>query len=74
MSNAPKKPRQKNLPDKAALLREVEHWKWQALTVQGRTEPWLKMPGLVVYLDTADKSDLAERFAVLDLARKTLRT
>lgn len=72
MSDAPKKPRKKHLPDKAELLREIEHWRWQATTALGQSQPWLRIPGLVIYLDTTD-SDFEARLEIIFMAIAQLK-
>lgn len=72
MTNPPKKPRQKHLPAKAELLREVEHWKWRTTVAEEKTQPWLRVPGLVIYLDTTD-TDYEARLEILALALRQLK-
>jgi hypothetical protein len=66
------KNRKKNLPDKAALIEEINLWKWRYMQASQETQPWLSVPGLVVYLDTQD-TDFESRLEMLALAVKRLK-
>ena len=61
------------LPSRSELLKQAEYWRWQALTMKGQTSPWLMMPGLVVYMNTDDLTNIDIRIEVLSLALKQAR-
>lgn len=68
-----RKKHERILPSKADLIREVEHWRWQAAALSAQTPAWLTIPGLIVHVNTDDLSDVEERIAILNLALKQLR-
>lgn len=68
-----RKKHERILPSKADLIREVEHWRWQAAALMNQTPAWLTIPGLIVHVNTDDLSDVEERIAILNLALKQLR-
>jgi len=68
-----RKKHERILPSKADLIREVEHWRWQAAAAMGQTAPWLAIPGLIVHVNTDDLSDVEERITILNFALKQLR-
>lgn len=63
-------------PSKAELLAEVRHLRLEATALAGTAKPWLKIPGLIVYLDATDAEQpfsLEGRIEILELALSKLK-